>query len=211
MYEHLVHVYNGVADRMPIPASIYGLDAVSYLDLTFLSPESFPDEIRYSRWLPQDIIPQTLERHFKYGAEIYDIDEELQVVHVTREILPMTEAEALQQDADTIANRKQEALYARLNRESQGYTYQGKLLTLEDPARLRLLELGVVAAADPNFAGFYPSPTDPWFELNQASAIALAQSAALFTWACLQREHAIVEAIEDWRFTEGMLEEGWPA
>lgn len=210
MYEHLVHIYEGVADRMPVPTQFYGWTDETFLDLTWLPAQSFSYEIQNSRWLPQDIIPQPLERHFKYGAEIYDIDEDLKVVHVTREILPMTPEEAAQQDADTVAGRKQQARYYRQNREWQGYTYQGQLMSIDSDSRLRLIELGMVAAADPDFAGFYPSPTDPWFELGQASAIALSQSAALFLWACLQREHDIVEAIEAWTFTDDMLNEGWP-
>lgn len=210
MYENLIHVYQGVGDRTPIPPSIYGLDPISYLDLTFLSPESFPEEIRNSRWLPQDIIPQPLERHFKYGAEIYDIDEDLLVVHVSREILPMTPEEAAQQDADTVAARKLQVRDSRINREWQGYNYLGQLMPVDDSARLRLLELGIVAQADPEFAGFYPSPSDPWFELDHSSALALSQSAAKFLWQCLQREHDIVVSIEDWSFTDDMLETGWP-
>lgn len=212
MYENLIRVLpDGSADREPIPASIYGLEPISYLDLTFLSPESFDEEIRHTRWLPEDVIPQPLERHFKYGAEIYDIDEDLLVVHVTREILPMTQEEADAQDAQIVADRKQQARYARQNREWQGYTYQGFLMPVDDAARLRLIELGTIAAADSAFSGFYPSPTDPWFELDQASAIALSQSASLFLWECLQREHEIVEAIEAWTYTDEMLNEGWPA
>lgn len=83
-------------------------------------------------------------------------------------------------------------------------------MPVDDSSRLRLLELGTIAATDSGFAGFYPSPTDPWFELDQTSAIALSKSAANFLWECLQREHEIVEAIEDWTFTDDMLTEGWP-
>lgn len=210
MYEHLVHVYDGVADRMPIPPDLQGLADSGYLDLTWLPDPPYSYEIRNSRWLPQDIIPQPLERHFKYGAEIYDIDEDLLVVHVSREILPMTPEEAAQQDADTVAARKLQAKYARQNREWQGYTYQGQLMPIDSDSRMRLIELGMAAAADPDFEGYYPSPADPWFELDQESAIALSRSAATFLWECLQREHEIGEAIEAWTYTEEMLNEGWP-
>ena len=211
MYEHLIHVYEGVADRMPVPAGLWGLADISLLDLTWIDIVSFGYELVHSRWLPQDIVYQELPHDFKFGAEIYDIDEELQVVHVTREILPMSQQEKDDRDTAIIANRKQQAKYARQNREWQGYTYQGQLMPIDDQSRLRLMELGSIANKDNAFSGFYPSPSDPWFELDQTSAIALSTSAANFLWECLQREHQIVEAIEDWTFTDDMLNEGWPA
>lgn len=86
----MIKVLNGVATREPLPAFLVGLAPESLVDLSWTDPAL---GVQSAAWWPEESGDAELPEGYKWGVETLTPDAARQVVVVTRDQVPMTDAE----------------------------------------------------------------------------------------------------------------------
>lgn len=132
-YSNLINVRDGVAERIPVPDYLYGLEPKDLADIDWIGP-GFP--AYGSAWWPEEFAEEAPDFGYKWGAESYEIDNERKVVIVHREQVAMTQEELDTQRAEELARMVPLIDAERGRRTAMGFVYDGKAYQTENQSQI---------------------------------------------------------------------------
>ena len=189
-YSNLINVRDGVAERIPVPDYLYGLEPKDLADIDWIGP-GFP--AYGSAWWPEEFERDKPDFGYKWGAESYEVEPERKVVIVHRAQVAMTQEELDAQRAEELALMSPWIDSERDRRIASGFTFDGHAYQTESASdRENILgALGTSLAAitvdeaqagdlrwfDPNFDFFWIAADDTRVPMDAHTCLAFARAA----------------------------------
>lgn len=205
-YSILVMVKDGVPSRAPVPDSIYGLGYSDLADLTWVDPAlGFMTTV----WWPEEIVPQELPPDHKFTDEIFEVITERKVVKVTRVIEPMTQEEIEDRDNSIKADRKYRIEQKRQAQEPYMVAYNGKKFYLDQRNKYLITDMRGEALVNPLYTGKLKSFDGSWIVMSNSEIFSVASAVRAVYDSNYNRQFELDNAVDDWTFTEEMLDQGW--
>ena len=202
----MIKVRNGIATREPIPAFLIGLLPESLADLSWTDPAL---GVQDCAWWPEEDVSGELGTNKKWGAEVLTLDNERQVVLVTRKQVAMTAAEKAARDSAIAAEWTGRIAARRFQAETGGVTVQGIPVNTERDSQALLTGAAFAASLDPGYHIKWKAATG-FVDLTGEQILGIASQVRAFVQACFSREAELLGAVADGSITAEMLEEGWP-
>ena len=202
----MIKVENGIAIREPIPAFLQGLLPESLADLSWTDPSL---GVQDAAWWPEEDVSGELGTNKKWGAEVLTLDNERQVVLVTRKQVAMTAAEKAARDSAIAAEWTGRIAARRFQAETGGVTVQGIPVNTERDSQALLTGAAFAASLDPGYHIKWKAATG-FVDLSAQQIIGVASAVRAFVQSCFDRESELLGAVADGSITAQMLEEGWP-
>lgn len=202
----MIKVENGIAIREPIPAFLQGLLPESLADLSWTDPSL---GVQDAAWWPEEDVSGELGTNKKWGAEVLTLDNERQVVLVTRKQVAMTAAEKAARDSAIAAEWAGRIAARRFQAETGGVTVQGIPVNTERDSQSLLTGAAFAASLDPGYHIKWKAATG-FVDLSAQQIIGVASAVRAFVQSCFDRESELLGAVADGSITAQMLEEGWP-
>lgn len=189
-YSNLINVRDGVAERIPVPDYLYGLAPQDLADIDWIGP-TLP--AYGSAWWPEEFAEDEPDFGYKWGAEIYAIDEDRKVVIVHREQVAMTQEELDAQRAEELSRMSPRIDSERDRRIASGFIFDVHAYQTESASdRENILgALGTSLAAttvdgaqpgdlrwfDPDFDFFWIAADDTRVPMDAQTCLAFARAA----------------------------------
>ena len=207
----MVKVENGFATREPIPEFLDRSgtpQAIAALaDLSWTDPAL---GVQGLAWWPEENGDGELGVNKKWGAEVLTLDNERQVVLVTRKQLAMTAAEKAARDSAIAAEWAGRIAARRFQAETSGVIVEGIQVNTERDSQALLTGAAFAASLDPAYQIKWKAATG-FVDLSAQQIIGVASAVRAFVQVCFNREAELLGAVADGSITAEMLEEGWPA
>ena len=203
----MIKVKDGVASREPIPDFLYGLMPESLVDLSWTDPAL---GVQDCAWWPEDDISGELGVNKKWGVEALTLDEERQVVLVSRKQVAMTAEEKAARDELIAAQWADQIAARRFQVETGGVTVAGVKLNTDRDSQSLLTGAAFAASLDPGYQIKWKAATG-FVDLTGEQILGIASQVRAFVQASFDREAVLLGAAADGSITAEMLEEGWPA
>ena len=207
----MVKVENGIATREPIPDFLDRSGTpealAALLDLSWTDPAL---GVQDCAWWPEEDVSGELGTNKKWGAEGLTLDNERQVVLVTRKQVAMTAAEKAARDSAIAAEWTGRIAARRFQAETGGVTVQGIPVNTERDSQALLTGAAFAASLDPGYHIKWKAATG-FVDLSAQQIIGVASAVRAFVQNCFSREAELLGAAADGSITAQMLEEGWPA
>lgn len=202
----MIKVKDGVATREPLPDSLHGLMPESLVDLSW-TWEGLG--LQDSAWWPEEDVSGELGTNKKWGAEVLTLDNERQVVLVTRKQVAMTAAEKAARDSAIAVEWAGRIAARRFQAETGGTTVAGVQVNTERDSQALLTGAAFAATLDPAYHIKWKAATG-FVDLSAQQIIGVASAVRAFVQSCFDRESELLGAVADGSITGEMLEEGWP-
>ena len=206
----MVKVENGIATREPIPDFLDRSGTpealAALLDLSWTDPAL---GVQDCAWWPEEDVSGELGTNKKWGAEGLTLDNERQVVLVTRKQVAMTAAEKAARDSAIAAEWTGRIAARRFQAETGGVTVQGIPVNTERDSQALLTGAAFAASLDPGYHIKWKAATG-FVDLSAQQIIGVASAVRAFVQSCFDRESELLGAVADGSITAQMLEEGWP-
>ena len=206
----MVKVENGIATREPIPDFLDRSGTpealAALLDLSWTDPQF---GVQNAAWWPEEDVSGELGTNKKWGAEVLTLDNERQVVLVTRKQVAMTAAEKAARDAAISAEWAERIAARRWLAETSGTTVAGVQVNTERDSQALLTGAAFAATLDPAYHIKWKAATG-FVDLSAQQIIGVASAVRAFVQNCFNREAELLGAVADGSITAQMLEEGWP-
>ena len=206
----MVKVENGIATREPIPDFLDRSGTpealAALLDLSWTDPAL---GVQDCAWWPEEDVSGELGTNKKWGAEGLTLDNERQVVLVTRKQVAMTAAEKAARDSAIAAEWTGRIAARRFQAETGGVTVQGIPVNTERDSQALLTGAAFAASLDPGYHIKWKAATG-FVDLSAQQIIGVASAVRAFVQNCFNREAELLGAVADGSITAQMLEEGWP-
>lgn len=203
----MVKVENGIATREPLPQFLQGLMPESLVDLSWTDPALGVQDVA---WWPEEDVSGELGTNKKWGAEVLTLDNERQVVLVTRKQVAMTAAEKAARDSAIAVEWAGRIAARRFQAETGGIIVEGIQVNTERDSQALLTGAAFAASLDPAYQIKWKAATG-FVDLSAQQIIGVASAVRAFVQACFNREAELLGAVADGSITAEMLEEGWPA
>jgi len=203
----MIRVKDGTALREPMPSFLYGLGLESLADLSWTDPAL---GVQDCAWWPEEDVSGELGTNKKWGAEVLTLDNERQVVLVTRKQVAMTAAEKAARDSAIAAEWAGRIAARRFQAETGGVIVEGIQVNTERDSQSLLTGAAFAASLDPGYHIKWKAATG-FVDLTGEQILGIASQVRAFVQACFSREAELLGAVADGSITVQMLEEGWPA
>lgn len=207
----MVKVENSTATREPIPDFLDQKDTpearASLLDLSWTDPQF---GVQNAAWWPEEDVSGELGTNKKWGAEVLTLDNERQVVLVTRKQVAMTAAEKAARDAAISAEWAERIAARRWLAETSGTTVAGVQVNTERDSQALLTGAAFAATLDPAYHIKWKAATG-FVDLTGEQVMGIASQVRAFVQSCFNREAELLGAVAAGSITAEMLEEGWPS
>ena len=207
----MIKVENGIATREPIPDFLDRSGTpealAALLDLSWTDPAL---GVQDCAWWPEEDVSGELGTNKKWGAEVLILDNERQVVLVTRKQVAMTAAEKAARDSAIAAEWAGRIAARRFQAETGGVIVEGIQVNTERDSQSLLTGAAFAASLDPGYHIKWKAATG-FVDLTGEQILGIASQVRAFVQACFNREAELLGAVADGSITVQMLEEGWPA
>lgn len=202
----MIKVKGSIATREPIPAFLSGLAPESLLDLSWTDPALGVSD---AAWWPEEDQSPALGEFERYGGETLTPDIERRVVVVTRDIVPWSQEEIAEYQAQQRAAWITEIADRRFQAETGGMIYQGMMLATDRESQSLITGAAVSAMLDEAYTVRWKT-ADGFVELTAEQIIGVATAVRAHVQACFDREAELLAEVEAGTLTPEMLDEGWP-
>lgn len=199
-YSNLINVREGVAERIPVPDYLYGLEPKDLADIDWIGP-GFP--AYESAWWPEEFAEDAPAFGYKWGEETFEVVPDRRVVRVHREQVPMTQEELAAQRAEELARMVPLVDFERDRRTAMGFVYDGKAYQTENQSQIddilgkmtdSLAAILVDGAVPGDFHWASPDYEFAWSAADGTLVPMDAQTCLAFTRSAVRRKTLLVGA-----------------
>lgn len=203
----MIKVQSNTAAREPIPPFLQGLAPESIADLSWTDPQLGVSDCA---WWPEEDQSAPLGEFERYGAETLTVDAERRVVIVTRAVVPWSDEEIAEHEAQRREEMAQQIAARRWQAEVAGIDVGGMHIDTGRDSQALITGAALAAMRDPAYVCRWKTATG-FVELNAEQLTAVADTVRAHVQACFDREAALLVELDGGTLTAEMIETGWPA